>query len=148
MAPDKALLRHAQISAMPQPDADHVNGLCEWIRRDGCGDDAIEGECASAWGDFNASKPHFSKPREILHSLGQLLGFRERIQKEDKKLIKKLVKTHPCKKSDTFTRWVEKDVVPFWNVCNSKRVDLEDKDFVSLCLWKVDIDTNAVCRTR
>ncbi len=149
MTPDKALLRHAQISAMPQPNADDVKALCEWIKLGGCGDDAIEGKCSCAWGDINAADVQsMAKLSQIL----QLLGVRECTRKEDKKgvktLVKTLVKTHPCKKLDIFTWWLQKGVVPFWKICTNKRMDVQDPDFVSLCLWKVDIDTNAACRTR
>jgi hypothetical protein len=147
MAPDKALLRHAQISAMAQPNESDVKILCEWIRRESLSKgNPIDGKGATAWGDILTQKPYRNLFRGILDALLRFL--RLQTDKNHKTLVKNLIKTQPRQEMDAFTRWAWHDVQPLWHAICHKEVDLLDPDFVSLCFWKVDIDTNAAGRTR
>ncbi|KAI0434246.1 hypothetical protein F5Y09DRAFT_297000 [Xylaria sp. FL1042] len=120
---NSALLQHAQISALPLPDNHNVETLRLWIRRDGCGIDAIGGKGAAAWGDINddESDPVPLSSR-ILPVLGRLLWPRTVHPKNPD-----LVRTQPFRELDTFTRWVEQEFAPLWHdLCHPKKIESPD----------------------
>jgi hypothetical protein len=52
---DAALLRHAQVSALPNPESFNVEGLRIWIARPDRGNYSIGGSGSRAWGDLYQS---------------------------------------------------------------------------------------------
>ena len=130
---------------MPQPNARNVETLRVWIKRNGCGIDAIGGKSASAWGDYKNPEKEFIPPsRRILPVFCKLIW----PQKPPPKDLN-LVRTQPGQELDTFTQWIEQEFVPLWHdICCGKKIErVDDPDYVRLTRkpWS---STNVAYRTR
>ena len=117
-SPDNALLQHAQITALPHPNYDNLDGLCSKIYDEEAEYDGVCGAGNAAWGNLE-SPP--GPPKSMAKSILPL--FLNIFWKPEGQLDKRdLVTVHQSKKLDRLTSWVKQDWIPFYHYHLRNRV--------------------------
>lgn len=116
-----ALLQHAQMSALPEPNNYDVEGLRVWLKNPNTRNYYIGGKGADVWGDLYAPEEN---PKSLLQQFLLVLrnffcaqgGIPNRPD---------LVAIRPLPQMDRFSRWIADDLIPFFHTLKVNVYDVE-----------------------
>ncbi|RYP55897.1 hypothetical protein DL771_012273 [Monosporascus sp. 5C6A] len=116
-----ALLQHAEVSRLPQPDLKDVVAFRQKLTYRTL---RVTGSGAKAW---NISEPEPRKEDRliqwILSPFKKLFSWHERSLETDLDLVT----VHQAPELDRFTRWIAQDLTPIWHkICHPKTVNRTD----------------------
>jgi len=123
--PDEALLQHAKISRLSDPDGGNVESLRTWLKRSPCGNYCISGAGSTAWGDPCDSEEDILLSKRFLLFLRSMFWTPTR-NEPTRKLD--LVTTCPPQKADGFTRWIVNEWIPLYHACRNFRTKTNHDD--------------------
>jgi hypothetical protein len=123
--PDQALLQHAEISRLSDPERCNVESLRTWLKRSPCGNYCISGAGSMAWGDPCDPEEDIPLAKRFLLFLRSM--FWTPIRNAPTRKLD-LVTTCPPQKVDGFTRWIVSEWMPLYHACRNFRTKTSRKD--------------------
>src|SRR5215469_5026652 len=121
--PDDALLQHANVSSLSDPDSCNVESLRTWLKRPTLGNYCVSGFGSEAWGSLYQPEEEISLSQRFLLFLRSIFWAQNA---PTKKLD--LVTTRPPRKVDGFTSWIAKEWIPLYHACRNRRKKTDRKD--------------------